>query len=350
MSNGLYPPRNSAGRRIQLNEIAKRAGVSPSTVSRVLNNKAQTISEELQQRVRAVIAELSPNKAIPRRTLEHVGLFSGMLIDPSIDPFHTGILAGIEAECQRQGIHFSFTSLKPELQNRAFLLDKVKQNNIDGLIFMALDNQELLEEVMRESIPAVLVNARQLELPIDAFLPDNTTGTIQAVKHLLEHGHRRILHVSDLGRWTIRSRHLAYRNTLEEAGIKYDPALVLKISNINASDAYESMKNFLVSTPPEFTAVFCVNDLVAIGVMKALREANLHVPKDISVIGHDDIAIAEFTAPPLTTIRVEREALGAKALQGLLERAANPEQVPFCLELACKLVERESVASIEIDS
>src|SRR5205085_5363930 len=113
-----------------------------------------------------------------------------------------------------------------------------------------------------------------------------------------------------------------------------------------APEAYEAVKNFMESKPPHFTAIFCANDLCAIGAMKALREAGLNVPRDVSIIGFDDIAIAEFTDPPLTTIRVEREALGAKALQGLLDRAANPEQQSFSLEMNCKLVERDSVKSL----
>jgi DNA-binding LacI/PurR family transcriptional regulator len=339
-------PRNSAGRRIQLSEIAQLAGVSTSTVSRVLNNKADTISEELQRRVLAAVAELNPEQNPVPKSLEHVGLVSSKLMDPSIDPFHTGILAGIEAECRRQGIHFSFTLLKPELETIPYLMDKVKQNHIDGLIFLAVDNRELLEQFLQQDLPAVLVNARHLELPMDTFLPDNQTGTTLVVNHLIKNGHRRIMHVNALDRWTVRLRHLVYRNVLEEAGLVYDPALVLKIASNGANEAYEGMKQFLANNPPDFSAVFCVNDLAAIGVMKALREANLAVPTDISVVGYDDIAIVEFTDPPLTTIKVEREALGVKALKGLLDRAANPKQVPFCLELACQLIERQSVAPV----
>jgi LacI family transcriptional regulator len=339
-------PRNLAGRRLPLSEIAIRAGVSTSTVSRVLNNKAHTISDELQQRVLAAVSELTPNKGLIKKNLDHVGLFSDRLVDPSVEPFHFGIMAGIQAECQRQGIHFSYTLLKPEVETASFIQDKVKQNYIDGLLFMAVDNREFLENVLLLDLPAVLINARHLDLPLDAFLPDNFTGTTLAINYLINMGHRRILHLTDMKRGTIRSRHLAYRTTLEEAGIEYDPALILKAADVGAPEAYEAMKKFLANDPPEFTAIFCANDVSAIGVMKALREEGLVVPRDISVVGFDDIAIAEFTDPPLTTIRVEREALGAKALQGLLDRAANPQQLPYCLEMACKLVERESVARI----
>lgn len=341
-------PRNSAGRRLQLSEIANLAGVSISTVSRVLNNKAQTITDEVQQRVLAAIAELSPNTehGLLKKNITHVGLFSDRLLDPSVDPFHFGILAGIQAECQRRGIHFSYTLLTPELDAATFIREKVKQSFMDGLVFLALDNREVLEKMLGQGLPAVLINARHLDLPVDSFLPDNWHGTIQAVNYLISRGHRRIVHVTDMKRNTIRSRHIAYRTALEEAAIEYDPALIVKTSDVGAAEAYDAMKKFLLNKPPQFTAVFCANDLSAIGTLKALREAGLSVPDDVSVIGFDDIAIAEFTDPPLTTIRVEREALGAKALQGLLDRAANPNQVSYCLEMACKLIERESVGTV----
>jgi DNA-binding LacI/PurR family transcriptional regulator len=337
-------PRNLAGKKIQLSQIAQLAGVSSSTVSRVLNNKAHSISSEVQQRVLAAVAELSPHQEMGKRTIEHVSLFSSWLLDPSIDSFYTGILTGIEAECRKQGIHFSFTHLKPELESINYILDKVNQNHIDGILFVATDNRQLLEEVIQQGLPAVVINAHHIGLPMDLFLPDNFTGTSLAITHLIQQGHTRIVHLSDFKRKTIRHRFIAYRNTIEEAGIEYDPKLLLKVDDINAPEAYEGMKNFLNNNPPDFTAVFCANDLTAIGAMKAIREANLRIPQDISVVGYDDIAIAEFTDPPLTTVRVEREAIGARALQGLIERAANPNQVPYSLELACQLIERGSVA------
>ncbi|HEX2915783.1 MAG TPA: LacI family DNA-binding transcriptional regulator [Chloroflexia bacterium] len=339
-------PRNLAGRRLPLNEIAVRAGVSISTVSRVLNNKAHTISDEVQQRVLSAVSEINPNNAVLKKKLEHVGLFSNRLIDTSIEPFHFGIMAGIQAECQRQSIHFSFTLLKPELETATFIQNKVKQNYIDGLIFMAVDNRVFLENVLQLGLPSVLINSRHLDLPVDTFLPDNMTGTTLAIQYLLAKGHRRILHLTDLRRGTIRTRHLGYRATLEDAGVEYDPSLVVIAADVGATEAYEAMKKFLASTHPDFTAIFCANDMTAIGVMKALREAGLNVPNDVSIVGFDDIAIAEFTDPALTTIRVEREAIGAKALQGLINRAGNTEQLPYTLEVACKLVERDSVVSL----
>lgn len=337
-------PRNNGGKKIQLAEIAQLAGVSASTVSRVLNNKAHSISSEVQQRVLAAVAELSPNQALVKRTIDHVSLFTSWIIDRSTESFYAGVLIGIEAECQRQGIHFSYTHLTSESESIEFILDKINQNHIDGLIFAAMDNRPLMEDVLRHKLPAVLINAYFYDLPFDSYLPDNFSGASLAVNHLIKQGHRRILHVSDLKRKTIRQRYLAYRNSLEEAGIEYDPALVLKIEDLNAPEAYEGMRKFLANHPPEFTAAFCSSDLVAIGAMKALREANLRIPQDISVVGFDDIAFTEFTDPPLTTIHVPREAIGAKALQGLLNRVANPNQASYMLELACKLVERGSVA------
>jgi len=131
---------------------------------------------------------------------------------------------------------------------------------------------------------------------------------------------------------------------LEESGIGHDPALVLQTS-IAATPAYEAMQARLRTGQPDFSAVFCANDLTAIGAMRALRENGMRIPADISVIGFDDIPMAAHTDPPLTTVRIEREELGALAVRRLLDRVATPNQTPIHVELACRLIERQTVAS-----
>jgi LacI family transcriptional regulator len=133
---------------------------------------------------------------------------------------------------------------------------------------------------------------------------------------------------------------------LEAANIGYDPHLILNVSELGLDTAYASMKTFLTGPHPEFTAVFAANDPTAIGVIRALQEAGLHVPRDISVVGFDDLDIAAFIHPPLTTVRVERQEMGKFAVWRLLERVAQPGLTPIRVELQCRLIERKSVAAI----
>src|SRR5690606_10733739 len=130
----------------------------------------------------------------------------------------------------------------------------------------------------------------------------------------IANGHQRILHITESKRRTIQHRTEAYHDTLIEAGIPFDPALIIECE-INAEDTYRVTKKLLAHKAPEFSAVFCANDISAMGFMRAAQEAGLRIPHDISVVGFDDIASVAFLTPPLTTIRIEIGELASMAVQ-----------------------------------
>jgi len=332
--------------RIRQHDIAERAGVSVSTVSRVLNN-IPSISEEVRQHVLAVATELGYGGlgARPRTSLRSVSLFT--TLSRSLDPFHTDILASVEVECLRQGIELSFAGID-EGNNGNSVLEKIGQAKADGILLLSVDDAVLVEEILALGLPVVTINAEVPELAVDAFLPDNHSGALRLVRHLLAHGHRRILHVTYLQRRTLQRRHEAYRTALEEVGIAYDPGLVIDLS-VHDKSAYEWTKQRLAAGEPDFTAVFCVNDMAAIEVLHALNEAGYQVPRDISVVGYDDISTAAFLTPPLTTVRINRRELSVLALHRLLERAAKPKLNPIRVELWSQLVQRQSVAKARLE-
>ncbi len=335
------------GPRVQQRDIAERAGVSVSTVSRVLN-QVEGVSEEARARVLAAAAELGyePGQPATRTALRHVMLFRPWP-KISLDTFYADVLDGVEAECRRMGARLSYSAVDPAPAGRATILEAIQKGRADGLILVAMDNRAWLEEILALGLGAVLINAWHPLLPVDTFVPDNHIGPRLAVRHLVERGHRRILHVTSLHRPTIRHRCEAYRATLEEAGLPYDPALVFDMQDnigMTTEAAYRHMERFLQADPPDFTAVFCANDATAIGVMRALQESGRRVPADVSVVGYDDLTMAPFLTPPLTTVRIEREELGMLAVQRLADRVANPGLTPVRVELATRLIERESVA------
>jgi DNA-binding LacI/PurR family transcriptional regulator len=340
--------RIGAARRIRQREIAARSGVSVSTVSRVLNNTS-TVSDDVQQRVLAAAAELGYWDGLPRqrRTLQHIGLLITKPPDqPFVDPFHSDICTGVEAECRRQGVHCTYTTVETGTQS-AVVLDRVGYTRIDGLVLLAVDDRALIEAVLATGLPAVLINAEHPGVAIDTFLPDNQLGPTLAVQHLIAYGHRRILYVTRLQRRTIQRRHAAYRAALEGAGIPYDPALVFDIpprKSGGAHTAAEALQAWLARRPRDFTAVLCTTAAMAPWVMRVLSEEGYRIPEDVSVVGYDDLATTAFLSPPLTTVRIEREELGALAVRRLLERAATPALTPIRVELATRLIERESVA------
>jgi LacI family transcriptional regulator len=334
--------RISTSQRLRQRDIALAANVSISTVSRVLNN-VDGISQNIRERVLRAAANLGYQSREDK--LKSIHLF----VDASLadSPFYHNIMVGIEAVCRQHDIALHYMVVGQGLSSRAYVLEKVMQHSMEGLIFVAQDDRELLEEALNLNFRAVLVNAEHEGLPIDTFLPDNQVGPLFAMRHLIERGHRRILHVNCLKRRTLRRRYEAYQTALAEAGIAYDPQLVLTVEEpFTMTSAYEKMKAFLMEQPSTFTAVFCANDLSAFGVARALQEAGFRIPQDVSLVGHDNLPMSEFTSPPLTTVAVDCQALGMMAVQRLMERALTPNLVPIRVELFSRLIERQSVSTI----
>jgi len=334
----------SSARRIQQREIAERVGVSVSTVSRVLNNMPG-ISEAVTQRVLAAAAELGYRQADtqPEASLQNVFLLTSLPQAPLLDPFHAEVLGAVEHECSRASLHFSYASLRNGSTKIELIAERLRRNSVDGLLLLSIDDVGLIEQIGALGLPTVMINVDLPELAIDTFLPDNSQGALLAMNHLIAQGHQRILHVTWSERSTIRRRREAYESALAGAGLPYDPCLVVE-ARMNADDTYQEMRRRLREESVNFTAAFCANDLGAMGLMRAAQEAGYRVPEDISVIGFDDIESAAYLSPPLTTVRIETVELAKLALKRLHDRVAAPELTPIRVSLACRLIERQSVA------
>ena len=341
-ANRIARPR---ARRVQQREIAERAGVSPSTVSRVLNNRSG-ISADVQRLVRETALDLGYVPAAePAGQIRRISLLTRLAPHGrTLDPFHSGILLGIEAECRRQGISLNFRVLE-DAADTAVLLDQLRQPEADGVLLLSVDDDALVREALARELRLVVINADYPELPVDIIRPDRYYGVRCAIRMLIRRGHRRIAHLTSLRCQTFFRHMEAYRAALAEAAIPFDPRLMIDCS-LNPETAYDACRSLLAAGPPDFTAIFAANDLAALGVIRALQEVGLRVPDDVSIVGCDDIPIAAFVSPPLTTIRIEREELGALAVRRLLDRAAFPHQTPLLIEMSTRLIERQSVADV----
>jgi DNA-binding LacI/PurR family transcriptional regulator len=328
-----------AHQRLRQRDIALAANVSISTVSRVLSN-VDGISQQVRERVLKAAANLGYQPTGEK--LRSIHLFTDVRRADS--PFYHNIMTGLEAECRRYDIALHYMVVERGPDNRAYVLEKIMQHSTDGVVFVAQDDRALIEEALSLNFRLVLLNADHQGLPVDTVLPDNHVGVLSAMRHLIKHGHRAILHVTSLKRTTLRGRYEAYCEALKEAGISYDPALVLALDEpFHMMRAYERMKAFLDEQPPTFTAVFCATDSAAFGVARALQEAGLRIPRDVSLVGYNDLPMAAFMSPPLTTVQIDCQALGALAIQRLMERTASPDLVPVRIELFSRFIERQSV-------
>lgn len=345
---GSNDPKHPDTGRVYQRDIAARAGVSISTVSRVLGD-VSGISESVRERVLAAATELGYERKEGKQPseIQSVSLLTSLPLAPALDPFHAGVLHAVEQACSDAGVQLSYATFNNRASNDEKILSRLYQNPVDGLVLLSLDDPGVIEQIRSTNIPLVMINMDDPDVPEDAFLPDNCQGARLAMHYLIDKGHERILHITQSKRRTIRNRAEVYHSVLAEAGIPFDPGLVVE-SEINAEETYTVMTERFAKKGRDFTAVFCANDLSAMGFMRAAQEVGLRIPQDVSVIGFDDIAPAAFLSPPLTTIRIESGVLADMALRRLIERVAKPNLTPIRVSLACQLIERQSVVPLRI--
>ncbi|HEX2911734.1 MAG TPA: LacI family DNA-binding transcriptional regulator [Chloroflexia bacterium] len=343
-------------------DVAILAEVSVGTVSRVFN-KHDNVNEELKQRVLKAAAEIGyfgPSSSSTRtgssseRKLKEIGFWLTLDSDEdtSIDPFWAKILHGADSEAHKYDINVTYRGIRNISQNPFILSARLREMQPGGVMLVGPSEPDLINFIQSTNTPLVLVDNFAPRQAVDAVLCDNFEGARLAVEYLITLGHARIAFIGGplaegSGRpvnkiYPIERRAAGYRTALLDAGYNMDYTLY-EACNLTPEGGYEACKRLLAGKAP-FSAIFCANDKTAIGAMKALREADLQVPGDVSVIGFDDIEMAEHLTPALTTVRINKEAMGAVAVDRLISRASNPEQVNVTVTLGVDLIKRQSVA------
>jgi LacI family transcriptional regulator len=325
--------------RPTLGMVAERAGVSPSTVSRILNGTAQ-VSEDKQALVKAVIEELGFRPDPAARSLAGGRTMSIGVLTQFIDsPYYGEALRGIEDELHKANYVPLFVSghwNEAEEKNRLFMLQERK---VDGIIVLTgkLADETLVD--MAANIP-VVVTGRRLTAPnLFSIDFDNTEGACLAVRHLHALGHRRVAFISGpLDHPDATQRLQGFREEAQRKDMVLDDSLVV-YSDYQESGGFRAM-NELLSASAQFTAVIAANDQMAYGARLALHRAGLRVPEDVSLLGFDDLPHSAFTLPPLSSIRQSVYEIGtsaAKAMFDLLNKRNPPSRL-----VEAELVVRES--------
>lgn len=337
-------------KRPTFRDIAKRADVALSTVSQVLNNRPG-VSAETRQRVLDAAAELGYKQRIVVDTAVSPRLETLVLLtkrengEPvKINPFYSYVLAGAERECARHNIGLMYASIEVDANSRAVALPGILlDQRVDGAIIVGAFLEETISEIRRQAGQhVVLVDAYTLDqAAYDSVLIDNPKGAYNAVNYLIENGHRNIGLIGSHPQSypSIRERRAGYLRALQEHGL---PTTYIEDTLLDRFEAYEATLR-LLRRAPEVTAIFACNDNVAIGVMNAVQELGLTIPGDISVIGFDDIDLAQEVTPALTTVHVDKVLLGAMAIRMLRDRAESPERPTLTTTLSTQLIVRESV-------
>ncbi len=328
------------GSNITIRDIAKLAGVSPSTVSRALNGKGR-MRPETRERIVKLAQELGfrPNplaKGLATKVNHCIGVGIDARHLPLKRSFYGAVLEGIEEVLNHRGYHLVFSVLREGGIPRC-----VTEGRVDGLILMGTDISTKLVEEVRAELPVVLVDHHVPVPGVAVVVSDNVGGARRVVEHLLEHGYRRIAFlVETLSDPNFRERLEGYRLALESHGIPFDRSLVFE-GGRRPDSVLRAMEGFLsLDDLPQ--AIFGANDNMVIEAVKILKEAGLRVPGDIAVAGFDDGDLAPHVDPPLTTAHVPRREMGRLAADLILRALKGGEIPPEPLVLETPLVIRAS--------
>lgn len=327
-----------------MKDVARLAGVSTSTVSHVVNN-TRFVSDEIRERILKAVAELNYSPSALARSLKlNQTRTLGMIVTTSNNPFFAEVVAGVERICYQRGYTLVLCNTEGDPERLRHNLEVLLQKRIDGLLLMCTESHSASAEVFgqRPAIPIVVMDWGPLDSKVDRIQDNSAQGGYLATRHLLEQGHRKIgLITGPLDKLPAQSRLEGYQRALEEAGILFRPEYVVE-GDFEFAGGIAGMHQLLALAEPP-TAVFAGNDVSAVGVYQALYRAGLQVPQDMSVVGYDDIELARYLTPPLTTIHQPQEDLCRQAVDTLLDRIQGADDAPRLIMLEPALIQRESV-------
>ncbi len=335
-------------RRVTSQDVAKQVGVSRTTVSFVLNNVEANISPETRQRVLQAAEELGyvPNaaaRALARRRTHTLALVliresSHLASDAFLPSVMQGLIRAIRPAGYRVLLEPVANADEPDLY-----LNLVRAQHIDGIVLSGPRSDDAqLTELVASGFPVVLLG--QLPGSQASFVDvDNHQAARLAVEHLIEQGHRRIGYISNgpLAYTGASDRLAGYQDALETYGIPHDETLI-SAGDFGPESGRAAVQTLLTQTTLPPTAIFVASDVVAIGVMNMLHELGLEVPDDIALVGYDDIPIARYLTPPLTTIRLPAFELGKRSGEVLLSIIKSNSSAPQKILLGTELIIRES--------
>jgi LacI family transcriptional regulator len=266
----------------------------------------------------------------------------GLVLPDSANPFFAEISRSIEDESFKKGYSVFLCNTELDTQRELFYVDVLSKKQVDGIIFVAAGDQaDSIDFLVQRNMPVVMIDRDVPNVEVDAVLTDNQLGGFLATRHLLELGHTRIACIAGPSSITPSAeRMIGYRKALEEAGISYAESLVVR-GDYHAQSGME-ITHSLLKMSPRPTAIFALNDLMALGALRAAAEAGFSVPRDLAVVGYDDLEIARFTNPPLTTIAQPKKEIGVQAINLLVDRMSQRSRAPSRLVLAPELIVRRS--------
>ncbi len=330
-------------RRVTIQDIARRAGVSVSTVSRTLTQNC-AVAADKQAAILAAIDELGyrPN-AVARGLASGSSRVIGVLTQHIASPFYGEILTGIEKGLNGSGYSPMVIAGNWQLEEQLRAVDVFLQRRVDSLIILAGDIPDDKLQELSEEIPLVIIGRMVPGIEHYCLHVDNREGGYLATRHLIDLGHQRIAHIAGFANQIDSvERQEGYQRAMREAGLRIDPQLIVH-GDFREQSGIMALETLLTRGLP-FSAVFVANDQMAEGVKLGLHRRGIRVPDEISLVGFDDQPNSAYTRPPLTTVRQPAFDMGLYAARNTLAMLA--EQEPERPELTVELIVRESTAGL----
>lgn len=330
---------------LTLDEIARRAGVSRTTASRVLNNQPN-VRPEVRERVQHVIEETGyrPNPVARSLAIQRTHILGLVLPRRSdtvfTDPYFPVLIQGIAQACNDHEYTLGLFLLQTPEEERKLLPRIAHKGLLDGLIIQVGEiGDQLIALLLEKNIPLVVAGRPAQEIPVSYIDVDNVTGAYQAVSHLIRLGHTRIGTITGaLNTTAALDRRAGYEQALHEHGLPLEDVLITP-GNFNESSGYQAMQQLLPHRP---TAVFVASDVMVFGALRALSEAGLRVPEDMALVGYDDLPPAANAVPPLTTVHQPVLRFGEQAVEILIDILENGSAPPRRVILDTQLIIRNS--------
>lgn len=308
-----------------IKDVAKMAGVSTTTVSHVIN-KTRFVAKETEEAVMQAIKSLKYSPSAVARSLKvNTTKSIGMIVTTSESPYFAEIIHAVEDHCYRQGYSLFLCNTQNDPEKIKNHVEMLTKKRVDGLLVMCSEYTQHSLDVLSgfSSVPMVVMDWGP-NADTDIIEDNSFNGGYIATKHLIDCGHKAIgLIAGELDKTTARTRYEGFVKAMNEANLPIHENWIME-GFFEPEDGYECMNRILVQDNLP-TAVFCCNDVMALGAISAITEKGLRVPDDISIIGYDNIHSSRFYAPPLTTIHQSKSRLGAQAVNLLFERIANKD-------------------------
>lgn len=326
-----------------MKDVAREAGVSTSTVSHVIN-KDRFVSEATTIKVDAAIKRLNYAPSALARSLKlNQTRTIGMLITASSNPFYSELVRGVERSCFERGYSLVLCNTEGDEQRMKRNLEMLMQKRVDGLLLLYSEIHQPAPEIMRcyPSVPTVMMDWAPFDGNSDLIQDNSLLGGEIATRYLIEKGYTRIACITGpLDKTPSQLRLAGYHAAMDRCGLPHPENYVIT-SDFEFGGGFCAMQK-LLALPERPQAVFISNDAMAVGAYQALYLAGLAIPQDMALIGYDDIELARYMTPPLTTIHQPKDELGELAVDILIHRMAHPQQVQQRLQLTPELIIRDS--------